>query len=482
MSKTKKTEEKYFKLLLPAVEQNIPGLKTIELCGKLWTLVDFERPSDAPPYTCISYSWGEGETPNLFNKNSGSNISIRTMPVTETVINSLQPSKFQKAELLSMFNGESVISEKTELMRKASQAIWVDSWCKPEEQPAADRCLEKMGEIYRGAVQIFVVWNTNCTNAVRKIRDNEDLNLSDFEAIASDDWIDRVWTYPEFLNSKMMFLVAEGDENATFISERTLLLAISTDYNKFADIDVSNKIRRLQNLFGSQEVKGLSAFHAMSGIHFRSVTRPEDRINAMIAVVESAAAPSQERQSITLAEYFRRVCEENDDYSFIFSTDPRSEVLGKSWRPIGNEITPVISDVAKGFGGGLAGILKSTHLQMKNMYEIQLTKRNEGDIHINVIEKYLDSDFPSAILEQLRKYEFTGCGQCFKLEHGYYFPQSQHKDTENLFVAIALDNTFFRGAPGLLLRSNDTDINQFCDIGVFIGIVPKVKGDSINVS
>lgn len=30
-----------------------------------------------------------------------------------------------------------------------------------------------------------------------------------------------------------------------------------------------------------------------------------------------------------------------------------------------------------------------------------------------------------------------------------------------------------QGAPGLLLRSNGTDINQFCDVGVFIGELPK---------
>lgn len=42
-----------------------------------------------------------------------------------------------------------------------------------------------------------------------------------------------------------------------------------------------------------------------------------------------------------------------------------------------------------------------------------------------------------------------------------------------LFFQVVMDKV-------LLLRSNGTDINQFCDVGVFVGRFPKTR-ESINV-
>jgi hypothetical protein len=475
MNQDQNLTENFFKLLIPVTE---PNLKTIELCGKPWMLVDFERLSDTPPYTCISYSWGTEKVVNMMNNDQY--ISVRTIPVIETVINAFQAYECQSSALRSLFHTNTKFSDKLALARSASKAIWIDSLCIPQQQPAADICIQNMGVIYREAAQVFVVLNTACDNTVLKICNKQPLNINDYLAVANDDWIDRVWTYQEFANSMMMFIVAEDKGNA-FISEGQFLNALMSDEAAYADIQdikLSQKLERWQFLVAEQQIEERSAFQVISATHYRKSTEcPEDRINAIISVVTDEAV-IWNRSLITHMEHFMRVCEDNNDYSFIFSTNPRSDVEGRKWRPFDDQITPVISDVLT-FGRGLSGCLKDTHLQMNNMCRMASWKTNGV---IKAIEGFVKVDFSKKILKQLQQKGFTGCGDCIKLEHGYFFPQLPHKRSKELFVAISHDVKFQQGAPGLLLRSNDTDINEFCDTGVFIGKAPVESNETINVS
>lgn len=470
--------EIFFKLLIPVTEPNPSDTKTIELCGKPWTLVNFERLSDAPPYTCISYSRGKGRIVNMLNKDQ--KISDRTIPVIETVINAFQSPQCQSSALRSLFHSDNKYAEKLALACSASHAIWIDSLCIPQQQPATDTCIRNMGAIYKEATQVFVVLNTACDKAVHKICKKESLNLNDYLAVAKDDWMDRVWTYQEFANSKMMFIVAE-DKGNTFISEYQFLNALMSDEAAYADtqdINLIQKLERMQLLVAEQQIDDRSAFQVISATHHRqSNENLEDRINAIISVVTDGNTVIWDPYPISKIEHFIRICEENNDYSFIFSINPRSDVPGRKWRPFDDQITPIISDVLT-FGNGLSGSLNDTHLQMDNMCRMNLWKSNPV---ISAIESFVKEDISKGILEKLKQRGFTGCGECIKLEHGYFFPQLPHKRSKNLFVAISHGVKFQHGAPGLLLRSNDTDINQFCDIGVFIGKAPTTS-EAINVS
>jgi len=467
----------FFKLLISATETSLSNTKTIKLGEKTWELVSFECLSDAPPYTCISYSWGTVRTVNPLNNKY--QISNRTIPSIETVVNSLESSECQSSELRSLFHSETKHAERLALAHKASDAIWIDGLCIPQEQSAYDNCIQNIGEIYKESTQVFVVLSNNCLETVKKIHNKESLIFNDYLALGSDDWMDRVWTYQEVVNSKMMFLIAEGKEK-TFISELTLLNALMTDekaYSSIDDLDMYQKLERMQLLIASQQMYGNSALQAMTAMNRRLATYPEDSINAMISVVSDEITSLDGRHLIAPVEYFMRLCEENNDYSFIFSTNQRSEVLGRTWRPIGDKITPIISDILVE-GNGLSGSLKSTHLQMNNMCRMHPWKSNSV---IYAIENFLNTDFPEELLKKLREHKFTGCGMCIKLEYGYFFTQSPHKRSKNLFVAVPHDVKFHQGAPALLLRSNDTDINEFCDVGIFIGKAP-ISSETINIS
>ena len=467
----------FFKLLIPTTETNLATTKTIKFGSKTWELIDFERLSDAPPYTCISYSWGSVKTVNPLNNKY--EISNRTIPSIETVINSLESSECQSSEMRSLFHTDTKHAEKLALAHKASNAIWIDGLCIPQEQSAYDTCIQNIGEIYKESTQVFVVLNSSCLNTVKKIHNKKSLTLHDYLVIGSDDWMDRVWTYQEVVNSKMMFLIAEGNEK-TFISELTLLNALMTDekaYSNIDDIDMYQKLERMQGLIAGQQMYGNSALQAMSAMNRRLATYPKDSINAMISVVSDEITSIDGQHLIPPVEYFMRLCEENNDYSFIFSTNFRSQVLGRTWRPIGDEIIPIISDILVE-GNGLSGCLKPTHLQMNNMCRMLPWKSNSV---VYSIENFLNADFPKELLKKLKEHKFTGCGMCIKLEYGYFFTQSVHKKSKNLFVAISHDVKFHQGALGLLLRSNDTDINEFCDVGVFIGKAP-MSSETMNIS
>lgn len=469
--------DNFFKLLIPVTKSNVADTKTIELCGESWTLVEFERLSDAPPYTCVSYSWGTKRVVNKLNDNQ--EISDRTIPVVETVIKTLQSSECHNSALQSLFSSKKV-ADKLVLMKNASHAIWIDSLCMPEQQFAADMCIHNMGNIYREATQVFVVLNTACDETIHKIYKKKPLNINDYLAIANDDWIDRIWTYQEFANSKMMFIVSENKED-TFVSEFQFLNSLMTyeaAYKNIQDTELTQKLERWQLLVAEQNIDERSVFQIISATHRRRPPEyPEDRINAIVSVISDENIDIWDKHSMTQTEYFMSICEKMGDYSFIFSTNPRSEIPGRKWRPLDDKIIPVISDVVTLGKGRLTGILKDTHLQMNNMCHMTTHKSNL----VTTIEKFVKEDFSKKILKKLREKGFTGCGEHIILENGYFFPQKSHEDSKDLFVAISPDIKFSFGAPGLLLRSNDTDINQFCDVGVFIGKIPT-SSENINVS
>lgn len=467
----------FFKLLVPANEIDLPNAKTIELCGTFWKLEEFEKMSDAPPYTCISYSWGRGRTRSNLNKDC--EISDRTMPVVETVINAMQSTESKTSSLQSMFKGQK-LAEKMALVHSASHAIWIDSLCNPQDQPSFDLCVLNMGEIYRNATQVFVVLKSSCTEIVQKMHDKEPLELNDYLAIAEDDWIDRIWTYQEFANSKMMFIVAQ-DKGDTFISEFQFLFELMNSaeaYEKIDDIDLYLKLERMQLLLAEQQLQERSAFQVMAAMEERSSMNGDlnERINVMISVLSDTTI-SNNQSLHSPVDHFFNICNKKGDFSYLFTTNKRSTIPGRTWCPVGEQFTPVLSNVLT-FGDGVSGRLTDTHLEIDNMCCMTIGKDNPV---VRAINTFLRADLPREIFKQLQQLGFTGCGEFMRLEYGYFFPLQSHKPSKKLFVAVPGSLTFDYGAPGLLLRSNEGDIHQYCDTGVFIGKLP-INGESINVS
>lgn len=494
MNKISNTPENIFRLLVPASDLTPPDATFIEFCGNRWVLAEFARISDAPPYTCISYSWGGGRTENPFE--AGQLMSDRTLPAIEVTINASQSPEHWGWALMQSTRDAQKEAAALSAALKASQAIWIDALCVPSQDPARAACLRSMGAIYSSATQVFAVLSETCSKLLHKIHSKERMSFDDLIALEKDDWITRAWTYQESANSKNTLFIAQGDGHV-LIHEHDFLNAIltgTTDYAKEQGVELTEfsvqfpRLDSLQEMIAEHklvEFVGRPAYQVMSAMHQRFAEREEDRLYAMIGVVSDLPSVSLDDVSIKPAEYFMRVCEEKGDFSFIYSVAARSEIPGKCWRPIAEKLPPVISGYLP-VGHGQTGYLKETHLQLNNMYRLSpgavipdAIKSVRSFLRDNNTDSSEDN-VADAIFERLKQKGFLGCGDRIELDNGLFFPQSTFTPSNGTFVAISQDVMWAGGGPGLLLESNGTDINRYCDVGVFVGRYPKVS-ESINV-
>ncbi len=470
-----------FRLLIASPASDSPAAESIEIAGKHWQFVWFEQISDAPPFTCVSYSWGPDKLPNPFKDDE--KISVRTIPVLETAIQASHSSLCWNQALAGMWSNQQTHADKLTSALAAAQAIWIDSLCMPDDPVAHKRCLLSMGAIYSAATQVIAVLASKSAEAFQKIRKKMPLEYRDLLAIENDDWISRVWTYQEIAGSQAIYFAIEADVTHLLNHQEFLnaLVTATTDYADAEQISRNELVKLFPHLDSLQDVltelqnveyNGRSVFQILGAMQNRVAVIDADRLYAMLGVVSNKPMPTTHDADFSIAEYFMAACEEINDFSYLFSTSPRSNLPGKSWRPTGEQMNALVCGLAT-FGFGLSASVKETHLEMHNMCRMQCNVNNPV---VTALSVFIRRSFEADILEQLRRRGFTGHGDCITLENGYFFPQSPlppAKELKGLFVAISQGVLFAQGAPGVLLRPVGDDMNQFCDVGVFIGRTPN---------
>jgi hypothetical protein len=161
-------------------------VRSVELDGRRWVLTDWTRvpsASDAPPFTCISYSWGKGRAANPLD--AGRPVSDRTVPAIEATVRALRPV-----------------------------AIWVDALCVPPEEPERTACLRSMGAIFSSASEVVAVLSPASEAALDQVQRSGRLDEGALLALEDDDWITRAWTYQEVVNSRSARFLTEGRTDA----------------------------------------------------------------------------------------------------------------------------------------------------------------------------------------------------------------------------------------------------------------------------
>jgi hypothetical protein len=426
----------------------------------------------------------------------GQLMSYRTIPAIEATIKASQSPKNWDYALMCTPRDELKEAAALSAALKASQAIWIDALCVPSQEPARAACLRSMGGIYSSAAQVFVVLSEPCSKPLHQAHNKVRMIPEELFVLENDNWITRAWTYQEMANSKSTLFIAQGDGSVLLLA-LDFLNAILTDTTAYADAQGFKRTElavRFPKLEGLQvmmaehrlvEYTGRSAYQVMSAMHQRVAERKEDRIYAAIGVITSLPSDSLDDAALHPAEYFMRVCEEKGDYSFIFCTAPRSDIPGKGWRPVADQFQPVVAGLlAPSYG--LTGCLKATHLQLDNMS--RMSPGNLDSSAMNAVRAFVGSDIAGlssgdiadVVLERLKQHGFSGSGEHLETENGYFFPQSTLTGSDEIFVVVSEDVQWTNGGPGLLVRSSDTDINHFCDVGAFVGKIPKV-GEPLNV-
>ena len=488
-----------FRLLQPANNLTPPDAPFIELCSSRWVLNEYAQLPDGLAYTCISYVWGQEKEENKLNESQL--ISTRTIPVVEATIKASRSSKNWANVQFSLDQQKDSLAKAQAI--DATRAFWIDAICIPPQDAARTSSLRSMGEIYSSAWQVFVVLSASSSIVFRQIRDTGRLDPNALFVLESDEWINRSWTYQEIVNSRTLYFIAQDDESA-IVSGADFLSAVLTatdDYRRTHGIDSLTwseqhpKLDSLECLIADYKIAQYaerSAYQVMSAMHARSSERVDDHFYAMVGAITTSSfdVPGDEVQSPS--EYFMQTCEGKGDYSYLYNVAPRNVTYGRRWRPIEGKFQPVMPELVI-FGNRQSGIIKATHIQLENMFRLvprtisadglKATKAHLAMIYRHQLERKTYSsptDVADAILKVLRTRGFSGCGEYLELENGFFFPQSKPIRSSDIFVAISIDVHWQGGNPGMLLRSTDTDINDFCDVGAFIGRIPK-NGESISV-
>lgn len=451
-----------------------------DVLGQQWAISEYPELADSPPFTCISYAWGKQRMKSPLNPEQ--EMSSRTIRVLEVAINA---SRAQE-------DGAGV--QKTAALGKSS-AFWMDALCVPADDPHRTVCLQSMGDIFSSALHVVAVLGNQCSAAVRNAVKNEEIAPDDLLVLEQEDWISRAWTYQEAVNSRRLSFVAEG-ERSGMVSGHDFLNAVMIAIDKYKsqnglDDDAwekrSGRLRSLERLLADYRISDYatrSAYQVMSVMDERFAERPEDHFYAMVGSIAASERVDGD-EDLTPSEYFMRVCERKADFSFIYSTAPRDDTVGRRWRPTGGRFPTVLPNLIT-FGSSERGIAHATHLSLENMYRLQPGPIGSAGLKsVRWFARASDSctsseDVALRTLERLRTLGFGGTGEYLEFETGFFFPQSASDLSDGVFAVVSSDIHWVTGGPGLLLRTGSSGIYEFCDTGAFVGKSPK-SGQVINV-
>lgn len=297
-----------FRLLEPANRSTPPDAPSIVMFGKRWVICEYAQLVDAPPYTCLSYAWGEGKVRNLLNV--GQLMSARTVPSLETAIASSQSQESWADNVKFSYNGEAVKEEAGQLAAlKASQAFWIDALCVPPHDPARAVCLQEMGRIFSAAFQVIVVLTKQCSSVINCIGRSEKIQTSELLSLEKEDWVNRAWTYQEAVNSRTLYFIVEDDENL-IVSGHAFLRSIVDAIEDYKSFNAFSNITWVQNHPGLNNLEMLladyliadytdrSAYQVMSVMGQRVSERPEDYFYAMIGSITKTSSILEEGEPL----------------------------------------------------------------------------------------------------------------------------------------------------------------------------------------
>jgi len=454
-------EESVFRLLVPSSDPASSETVLIDVAGQRWRVVDHKAvpfPAQAPEYICISYFWADRRTANPFD--SERPMSSRAQPVLETAIASSRPP-----------------------------AIWLDAACMPSQEPARGLCLRNMGAIYAAASGVLAVLSPSVSILLDKVRREEAVGLEELQLLEADEWVSRMWTYQEMVNSKIISFIAEG-ETRDPVTGYDLLNAVGyaiMQYCKVEQVDAYEFRKRYPHLDALEtlavdwlraDYSKRSAYQIMSAMVGRTAVYHDDYFYAMIGAITSTPVPDPNDAALSPPEYFMRVCEEKGDFSFIYSSAPRASGDAGGWRPRPGLLPPIVPWLSD--GEGQTGELHLASLRLHNMASVALGQLEEVTrtfVHdwLKLVQSPLPPNIGDAVRETLYRTGFTGCGEYIEARCGLFFPQHPLVDAGNCVVSVTTDISFNFGAPGLLLAPTESGTARFHDVGVFFGLVPETK-------
>lgn len=464
--------------------QSIPSLPTraeitsINLEGRQWCVtdpLDIADKTAIPKYTCISYLWGEGRCEHAFD--SSRQMSDRTLPVLATVIRNSPDTS----------------------------AFWIDTFCVPAKEPQRSATLRSMGFIYNLATDLFVALSVPTFTVIDQWRNKlVETNLSKIErqlrVLDEDRWVSSVWTYQEIMNSKIVhFVTIQPAAGPAMIDGMDLFDRLGQTFQRYKKgLGLNNFELRIRfpaadaldqlvaDWFTSSYLE-VSALQIMSSLDRRSSIMPKNYFYSILGVLTQQ--PSWLEQDSTVAELsesLMSLCEQKNDYSFLYSSTPRDGRAGKRWRPKPDFLHAVLA-------WHLHGSAQEGYYTSEGFWLCSMMKLNISDeldfaakefivkgLHLSTPISSPSHVVASDAFRRLEQIGFTGSSQHVVSTQGLFFPQNQldlDQGSGSLIVLVSASLRWTFGAPSVA-KSFKEGIELFTP-GVFVGIHTEGMSSSV---
>ena len=453
-------------------ERNVSG-PWLRLNDRNWTvkaISDLQIPSGAPAdYVCVSYIWGPDRMPNPLHVGP-KNISTNTLPALSA----------------AMQNTE-------------TKAFWVDAFCVPTVEPARAATLESMGFIFSQAKEVRAVLSKSSFLAVKQLTTGDRLDNEALATLEVDKWIQSVWTYQEVVNCRDLAFICSG-ALGDIVDGRHFLNGIGysiSEYKKEQNVDSFAFRKKFPSLDTFEELildwmmagyQERSALAVISNMDRRNWNKEENYFYSMIGAITSEPCRRSDSRKQHLAEVFMKICEAKRDFSFIYSSAPRSMEPDKRWRPrIGllpcilpwhcwGESQPGHFDESGSLWLDQILVFQTSHLSEKAKDYVTHWLHREASDQID--EHEIGEQMYSALVGM----GFTGNANFIPLTYGMFFPQtSLSVDTAvNIYVLVSGTIRWTLGAPGIASYTGEDGASCFIS-GVFAGIIDNSLATSVKL-
>lgn len=455
--------------LLVEIRDNSSTSRSITLEGRQWRLtppLDISDESTIPEFICISYLWGLGRSPNSFDE--GRLMSDQTLPALAAVIRN-----------------------------SSASAFWIDVFCVPAEQPQRGATLESMGFIYNLAYAVFVALSSPAFAILDQMNRSDQVSSEQLQTLEQDEWISSVWTYQEMINSKRLSFVSSQPGAAVvdvsmFFNRLGYSLTLLKREMGITTFEICRRFPRLdalEELLADYQMANyceVSALQALSNLDRRLTGEPKNYFYSLLGVFSKLPVWGDESSTMAeLSEKFMVICEQKNDYSFIYSSTPRDERAGRGWRPRPGSVHAVLA-WHHSQQGPQRGHQTPEGLWLEAMMAFDSSEhlsKTAKEVMINSLLLSNDPDMSDAaiateVFHRLQQIGFTGSNTHLTSTEGLFFPQSPVEEGTSITILVATCINWMFGAPGIA-RITSADETDIFTAGVFVGIKNEERISSV---
>jgi len=352
-----------------------------------------------------------------------------------------------------------------------------------------------MGFIYSQAEEVVVSLDSSTGVVLRHMSGDTDIQDEMLEILEQDAWVESVWTYQEVVNGRGLKFVPryqlgehQGDDTIMIPGLRFFsCLGTSLQHYKkrhgIKDLGIFQRFPRLDALeetlsdWTMADYVERSALQIMANMDRRRAVETKYRFYSMIGSVTKD--PCQRKPAITLSDLsdiFMQLCEQKDDFSFIFSSAPRNQSL-KRWKPQAGFLPSVISWHCS--GSAQTGCYDESGFWLKSMMCLHPESRvGEHGLHfllscVRTLGRSMTEDSHEAIAEGLLhilyQMGYTGEASGIPTYYGLFYPQHPVHLSESVDILVSTQVRWTFGAPSLA-KILTPEGPKFVP-GVFAGVV-----------